>query len=240
MTKYYKALTPDLKSFYDNKTKWKVGKVVKVKKPDTSGADCSEGIHLGTTIWNCFIGAKFPCRMFEAEPVGKIFYKGEDKIRCQGAKLIKEIKPRQVIKINKEIKRIKNIKWFKPRKPNKETERIVELALDAFGVKAKLEYRTLLERQDWAAAWDAARDVARDAAWGAARDAAWDVARDAAWAAARDVAFITAQDMPSIKKKYPQNPFGYLIDLWEMGYYVCGVSGGKFILYYVPLDDKKK
>ena len=46
----------------------------------------------------------------------------------------------------------------------------------------------------WAAAWDAARDVAWAAAWDAARDVAWDAARaaaqdvawDAAWDAARD------------------------------------------------------
>jgi hypothetical protein len=37
-----------------------------------------------------------------------------------------------------------------------------------------------------AAAWAAARDAARDAAWAAARAAAWAAARDAAWAAERE------------------------------------------------------
>jgi len=38
--------------------------------------------------------------------------------------------------------------------------------------------------QEFAAAWDAARDAAWDAARAAARDAVWAAARDAAWAAA--------------------------------------------------------
>jgi hypothetical protein len=46
----------------------------------------------------------------------------------------------------------------------------------------------------WAAAWDAARAAARAAAWAAAWDAAWDAARAAAWDAARAAAWAAARD----------------------------------------------
>jgi hypothetical protein len=42
--------------------------------------------------------------------------------------------------------------------------------------------------EDLAAAWAAARDAARDAAWAAARDAAWAAASALEWDAARDAA----------------------------------------------------
>ena len=51
----------------------------------------------------------------------------------------------------------------------------------------------------WAAAWDAARDAARDAAWDAAWDAARAAARDAAWAAAWDAAWAAARDAQNKK-----------------------------------------
>ncbi len=123
----------------------------------------------------------------------------------------------------KEYERILNIEWFKPMaKPPKETEKTVKLALKLFGVEAKIEYKKLETVEDWDAAWDAARD----AAWGAAWDAAWGAAWGAAWEC--------VSDLEDLKKKYPQNPFKVLTDLWEMGFYVTGIVKGKFVLYYVP------
>jgi len=159
------------------------------------------------------------------------------------------------------IERIKAIKWFKvsPDFSKEETEKQVNIALEAFGVKASIEYRSLKTTNDWGAArvaaldaawgaargaaWDEAWDAARDAAWGAARVAAWDAARDAArgaawdaaWDAARDAARgaadILALNLKDYKKKYPNGNFINLIPLWEAGLYPIGVVNGKFIIY---------
>jgi len=75
------------------------------------------------------------------------------------------------------IERIKTIKWFKPGPDfsREKAESQIQVALEAFGVKASVEWRSLKTPQDWGAA--------RGAAWGAAWDAAWDAAGDAAWEA---------------------------------------------------------
>jgi len=127
------------------------------------------------------------------------------------------------------IERIKAIKWFKvsPDFSKEETEKQVNIALEAFGVKASIEYRSLKTTNDWGAArvaaWDAAWDAARGAAW----DAAWDAARDAA----RGAADILALNLKDYKKKYPNGNFINLIPLWEAGLYPIGVVNGKFIIY---------
>ena len=142
------------------------------------------------------------------------------------------------------IKRIKAIKWFKPSADVKriDVDKQINVALEAFGIKANIEYRTLKKLEDWdaarGAAWDAARDAARDAAWGAAwgaaRGAAWGAARDAAWGAAD----VLALNLDDYKKKYPKGNFVNLIPLWEAGLYPCGVIKGKFVVY-VPEKDKE-
>jgi len=59
------------------------------------------------------------------------------------------------------IDRIKAIKWFKPNIKNRSKIDIqAAVAIKAFGVEAKIEYRQLSTPEDWGAA--------RDAAWGAA------------------------------------------------------------------------
>ena len=150
--------------------------------------------------------------------------------------------------VDAEIERIKNIQWFKPMKviPKKKAETAVKLACKLFGIEASVEYKTLSDTSDWdaarGAAWNAAWNAARGAAWNAAWGAAWNAARGAAWnaawgaarGAARDAGTEIVMDLEAFTKKYPKNPFKVLMDLWEMGFYVCGVVDGKFILYYVP------
>ena len=103
------------------------------------------------------------------------------------------------------IKRIKAIKWLKPSLPlNKEkVEQDVKIALEGFGVKAKVEYRSLKTVGDW--------DAARDAAWGATD--------------------LLAFNLKDYRVKYPNGNFILLIPLWEAGLYPCGVIDGKFIIY---------
>lgn len=56
------------------------------------------------------------------------------------------------------IERIKAIKWFKPSADLKkeDAEKQIDIALEAFGVKASFEWRSLKTEKDWDAAWDAA------------------------------------------------------------------------------------
>jgi hypothetical protein len=165
------------------------------------------------------------------------------------------------LQLDNYIQRIKDIKWFKPSADLKkeDIEKQVNISLEAFGVKAGIEYRSLKTEKDWDAARDAARDAAWDAAWGAAWDAAWGAARgaawdaawgaawdaawdaargaargaawDAAWDAARGAADVLALNLDEYKKKYPNGNFINLIALWEMGLYPCGVIEGKFVIY---------
>ena len=148
------------------------------------------------------------------------------------------------------IERIKAIKWFKPSADLKkeDAEKQIDIALEAFGVKASFEWRSLKTEKDWDAAWDAAWGAARGAAWDAAWDAAWGAARgaawDAAWGAVRDAARGAAWDaawdaawganevlVKDIKEYKGKFAFLSLIPLWEMGLYPIGVINGKFVIY---------
>ena len=122
------------------------------------------------------------------------------------------------------IERIKNIKWFAPSSEIKreDTDKQINIALEAFGVKASIEYRSLKTEKDW----DAARNAARDAIW----DATWDATWDAAWGAVD----ILALNIDAYKTKYPTGNFIHLIPLWEAGLYPCGVIDGKFVVYVPP------
>ena len=141
--------------------------------------------------------------------------------------------PKEVeAKLDTYIERVKAIKWFHP-SPDLKQEDIskqVTVALEAFGIKASVEYRKLQTPNDWGAAWGAARCAARDAAWGAARDAA----RDAAWGAVD----LLSSDFDAYSKKYPKGSFLNLIPLWEAGLYPVGVVDGKFIVY-VPASKQE-
>jgi len=183
----------------------------------------------------------------------------------------KQTLPRNVEKqLDEYIERIRAIKWFKvsPDIKREAVDKQVNVVLEAFGVKASIEYRSLKDSKDWDAAWEAAWHAARDAAWHAARDAAldaaldaaavryvawdaawfaardaawdvaWDVARDAAWDAARGAEDVLTLNLDSYKSKYPNGSFVNIITLWEMGLYPCGVVCGKFVVY-VPEKDRE-
>ena len=155
--------------------------------------------------------------------------------------------------LDKYIERIKSIKWFQPSSTldKKDVDTKVKACIDAFGVKATVEYRQLKTSNDWDAAWDAARDAAwdaaRDAAWGAALDAARDAARgaawDAAWDAARDAARGAAWDaargadetlVKDLKEYKGKFAFLSLVDIYELGLYPVGVVNGKFLVFVPP------
>ena len=131
--------------------------------------------------------------------------------------------------LDKYIERIKSIKWFQPSSTldKKDVDTKVKACIDAFGVKATVEYRQLKTSNDW----DAARDAARDAAWGAAWDAARDAARGAAWDAARGADETLVKDLKEYKGKFA---FLSLVDIYELGLYPVGVVNGKFLVFVPP------
>ncbi len=178
---YFKALRPDGTSFYDSKTLWKPGELMPIINGHQNGP-CGEGYHFGKSVKGAIQYAKFPFRLWEAEPSGTMLGEDDHKTRWTSGRITKQVKlPMWAKRAEKFIESIKGVKWFsqtgKPRKAWKMFD-------------------------TWAAAWDAAGDAAwdaaRDAAWAAAGAAAWaaagDAARDAAWDAARAAARDAAWD----------------------------------------------
>ena len=69
MTTYYKATRPNGTSFYDSKTKWQVGRIVRHPAPDLSLGLCSAGVlHISDAPGETLVGGSWPCRLFEVEP----------------------------------------------------------------------------------------------------------------------------------------------------------------------------
>lgn len=202
MTKYYKALSKDMKSFYDDKTIWELGKAQPFVANNDGNSACGSGYHLALTPEHAIEYARFPFRLFAAKPCGPVYGQDNTKIRVASASITKEIRrPLWALRTERFIESIKAVRWFSANRAPRKGWRMFETANAAW--KAAM-------RAAWCAAWDAAwnaamrtaldavRDAARDAAWSAARDAAWDAAwsaaRDAARSAARGEAWCAARD----------------------------------------------
>jgi hypothetical protein len=106
------------------------------------------------------------------------------------------------------IDRLKNINWFRPSKKlsKKTVDAQIETLLQAFGIKADVEYRRLYTQNEWSAAWQAyvlpvedtffeaikaADKICRRAAsW----EKAYDNAHNVAWNTSNDVWDVTQQN----------------------------------------------
>jgi len=182
-----------------------------------------------------------------------------------------ELLPKKIQKrVNDFIDNLPKIPWFKPREDLKksEVEKQINLTLECFWVKAKIEYKKLATEQDWASAW--ASDCASDwaSAWDSARASAWDSAWDSdcasawdsncasawdsdwasalasdwasAWASVRASAEILVMDNKDFKNKFPKWAFIHLFKLWEMWLYpVWVLKENKKFVVYVPIVDWK-
>jgi len=91
--KGYKVLTADMKSPFDNKTEWTLGKITSIAK-DKKLRIIGYGLHLYKSLKNVSIG-KFGCRVFEAEIVGE-YIEDKNKFCAYEIKLIKELNPEEV------------------------------------------------------------------------------------------------------------------------------------------------
>ena len=182
--KLYKAMNPDLTSFRDGTTAWKLGEWMPEIENASEDEPCGTGYHLGTSPHNAFVGGRFPARLFVAD--GRDQYGCDPKkARFRSARIVRELHPRWLREMNALIRGMPDIPWLKPQGDPLPDWRVFETrsaARDAAGAAAR--------EAAWEAAWDAARDAAGDAAWEAAMDAAMDAARDAA----RDAAGAVAMD----------------------------------------------
>ena len=177
---YYKAVRPDGTDFYSGRVAWdRVGEIVEHPNPGSPGGDDADGyLSVSVSPTDC-TGMKWPCRLFEVEPV-------------EGVPVWEPTPTLPSKRASHAWRVVRELPAYEALGPN------------GAEVAAFLDLLPTLTRTQWDAAWAAARYAARDAASGAARDAAWSAAwaaawsaawaaaRDAAWDAARDAAWLTA------------------------------------------------
>ena len=150
---YYKATRPDGTSFYDGKTRWQVGRVVRHPHFEPAKGLCSAGVlHISDAPGEALTGGSWPCRLFEVEPRGEIISDSSHKHGCGVVKVVRELPAHLALG------------------PNGEAvvaliERCKTLSTD------ELNRFSAAGGASWAAACDAACDAASDAAWNAARTA---------------------------------------------------------------------
>ena len=161
---YYKATRIDGTSFQDGTTTWTVGETTELPEAERGSVLCNAGVlHASTEPGESLVGGRWPCRLFEVEPLGELITDDDHpyKVGAHAWRVLAEIEAWRALGPNGEavaalIERTESRTY-------EEVERLDAAWSAAFG-----------------AAWSAARSAARSAAWDAARDAAWDAARDAA------------------------------------------------------------
>ena len=100
---YYKATRPDATSFYDGKTKWRVGRVVRHPAPDLSLGLCSVGVlHFSDASGEVLMGGSWPCRLFEVEPRGPVIGPKDHKYGTTALKVVAEFPAWQALGPNGE------------------------------------------------------------------------------------------------------------------------------------------
>ena len=162
---FYKASHPDGRDFYSGTVDYAAavgGEPLTTDLDDGREFPGPGWLHLATEATAC-VGMRWPCRLFEVEPVGEV--RRDDahphKVGCRSVRVVREVDAH--LALGPQGRQIAALIDRASRLTGDELERLVA-ALDAA----------------WDAALDAARDAARDAAWAAAWAAAWDAARDAA------------------------------------------------------------
>ena len=167
---YYKAVRPDGTDFYSGVVAWdRVGEIVEHPDPGNLRGSNAEGyLSVSVSPADC-TGMKWPCRLFEVEPV-------EDFLVWEPTPSLPSKRASHAWRVVREL-------------PAHEA-----LGPNGAEVAAFLDLLPTLTGTQWEVAWYAARDAAWYAAWYAARDAAWVAARDAAWYAAWDAARDAARD----------------------------------------------
>ncbi len=206
MTAYYKAVRPDGTDFRTGTVGYGAalvsGDVIRHPDPDLT-REASRYLSVATAATDC-TGMAWPCRLLLVEPVGPTAQDPllPSKVRCESLRVVGERPAHEAL--------------------GPQGEHVAALIDRCRAI-------TTDQFQQWAAAWDAARDAAwdaardaaRDAAWDAAWAAAWDAARDAAWAAARaaarDAAWAAARDAAwavIVRDLITRDQYRVLVQVW--------------------------
>jgi len=201
---YYKATRPDATSFYDGKTKWRVGRVVRHPAPDLSLGLCSVGVlHFSDVSGEVLMGGSWPCRLFEVEPRGPVIGPKDHKYGTTALEVVAEFPAWQALGPNGE-----EVAALIDRARMLTKEEIKRLYAAEYAAWGAAEYAAwyaaayAAKYAAWAAAWDAVGPAARYAAENAAENAAW----DAVWAAAGAAAGPAAWDAVGPAARYAVGP----------------------------------
>ena len=168
---YYKAVRSDGTDFYSGQVLWdRVGEIV--EHPNPGGENAKGYLSVSVSPTDC-TGMKWPCRLFEVEPV-------------EGAPVWEPTPDLPSKRASHAWRVVRELPAYEALGPN------------GAEVAAFLDLLPTLTRAQWDAAWsatlDATRSAARVAAWVAARDAAWNAAGNAASNAVGDAASNAARD----------------------------------------------
>jgi len=194
---FYKATRPDGTDFHTGTVDYAAALASGDPTPALPGEGEFPGegwYHLATVPTEC-VGMRWPCRLFEVEPVGDQVVDSEHphKIGCAAVRVVREVDGHialgpQGVQVAALIGRIRELTGGEVGQ--------LDAARDGARYVARDAALDAARYAAWGAAWLAARgaawDVARDAALDAAWYAALDAALDAAWYAARYAAWYAA------------------------------------------------
>jgi len=214
---FYKAVRPDGTDFYTGTVDY-AGALASGKQTSVlsgSGPFPGEGwYHLATVPTEC-VGMRWPCRLFEVEPVGDQVVDSEHpyKVGCSSVRVVREVDGHialgpQGAEVVALISRIKALSADEVGQLGDALGAALGAVLDAAWDAAR--YAARYAAQD--ASWYAAQDAARGAAWDAARDAA----QGAALAAARCAAgALVSRDLIGHHPGWDQAAYDRLTGPWR-------------------------
>ena len=173
---YYKAVRTDGTDFYSGRVLWdRVGEIV--EHPDPGGDDAKGYLSVSVSPTDC-TGMKWPCRLFEVEPVeGVPVWEPTPSLPSKRAAHAWRV-----------VRELPAYEALGPRGAE------VAAFLDLLPTLTSTQWVAAWEAT-WNATWNAARDVAGGAAWVATWVASQAAVEDAAWDAAGDVAGDVAGDI---------------------------------------------
>ena len=166
---YYKAVRPDGTDFYSGRVLWdRVGEIVRHPDPGSPGEKDAKGyLSVSASPTDC-TGMKWPCRLFEVEPV-------------EGVPVWEPTPSLPSKRASHAWRVVRELPAYEALGPN------------GVEVTAFLDLLPTLTTTQWYAAWDATRSATRSAAWYAAGDALWDATRSATRSAVRDAARVATR-----------------------------------------------
>ena len=201
----FKSTRPDGCDFYTGTVDYAAALASGEPLPELSGGVAFPGrgwYHLATVPTEC-VGASWPCRLFEVEPVGDVFMDNAHphKIGARSVRVLREIEAHRVFGPQGE-----QVVTLIERSRTLSAADMARLG-DDWAVA-----RAVARDAAWGAAWGAMSGAARDTTWGAARGASW----DASWNAARDAAVaLLCRDLIGQAPGWDQDAYNLLTGPWR-------------------------